>query len=176
MIWVSISSFLIPCILYSFVGLNDIIHKVLEWFLPSTLKYSANNYYHFQIKVSKPDSRSANTRVKSIWPQTPFILECAVESQMQSVRFNPRNLWGLLLRGLLYVDNKGRRIQMEAMGAVILNAPIWMFKVWGRTQLSPPAIIQNLLSPNGIFLYALKASQPDFCFILINLEVRSPAF
>lgn len=65
---------------------------------------------------------------------------------------------------------------MEATGAVILNAPIWMFKVLCRTQLSLPAIIQSLLSPNSVFLYALKTSQPDFSLILINLEVGSPAF
>lgn len=40
---------------------NDLIYKVLERSLPPTLKHSVNNYYHFQIKVSKTDSCSTNT-------------------------------------------------------------------------------------------------------------------
>lgn len=80
----------------------------------------------------------------------------------------------LLLSLLLSVDNKGRRIQMEAMGAVILN--IRMFKVLGRSLLSLPPIIQNLPSPKPVFLCALKTGQLNFCFILINLERQSPVF
>ena len=91
-IWVSISSSYVS---YSVLSeLNDIIYRVLEWSLPSTLKHSVNNYYHFQIKASKTDSCFTNTRVKSIWTKTLFILECAIESQMQSVQCKPCNLWG----------------------------------------------------------------------------------
>ena len=63
---------------------------------------------------------------------------------------------------------------MEAVGAVILN--IWMFKVLCRSLLYLPPAIQNLQSPNRVFLCALKTSQLDFCFILINLERQSPVF
>lgn len=48
---------------------------------------------------------------------------------------------------------KDMRVQMESMGAFILNAPIWMLKFLSRTQLSLPTIVQSLLSPNSVYFF-----------------------